>query len=106
MVTVEDTLVKKIVRRIARSVKPERIILFGSKADGTDREESDVDLLVIYRGPLGKRQVLLQIRELFPHPDFSLDVLVLTPDEFESQKDVANTLAREAEDKGIVCYAG
>ena len=104
MVTIEDTLVKKIVRRIVQSIKPERIILFGSRADGTGGEESDVDLVVIYQGPLSKRQVLLQIRELFTHPDFSLDVVVLTPDEFESQKGIANTLAREASDKGIVCY--
>ncbi|MCX6646989.1 MAG: nucleotidyltransferase domain-containing protein [bacterium] len=106
MAVVRDNLVKSIVQRIARSIKPERIILFGSRADATGRDDSDVDLLIIYNGSLSKRQVKLQIRKLFPHPDFSLDVFVLTPEEFEKQKKIANTLAREASDKGVVCYAG
>jgi hypothetical protein len=31
-------------------------------------------------------------------------VFVLTPDELESQRRVANTLAREATERGLVCY--
>ena len=103
---VKDPLVRTIVQRIAQSIKPERIILFGSRAGGIGRDDSDVDLVIIYRGPLSKRQVKLQIRKLFPHPDFSLDVFVLTPEDFEIQKNIANTLAREVADKGVICYAG
>jgi predicted nucleotidyltransferase len=102
----KDNLVKSIVQRIAQSIKPERIFLFGSRASGVCRDDSDVDLVVIYKGPLSKRQVKLRIRKLFPHPDFSLDVFVLTPEDFENQKNIANTLAREVADKGVVCYAG
>ncbi len=103
---VKDPLVKTIVQRIAQSIKPERIILFGSRANGIGRDDSDVDLVIIYRGPLSKRQVKIRIRQLFPHPDFSLDVFVLTPEDFENQKNIANTLAREVADKGVICYAG
>jgi uncharacterized protein len=106
MAIVRDNLVKSIVRRIAQTIKPERIILFGSRADATGRDDSDVDLLIIYSGSLSKKQVKLQIRKLFPHPDFSLDVFVLTPEEFDKQKEIANTLAREVAEKGEVCYAG
>jgi len=41
-----DPLVESIVSRIAAAIHPDRIILFGSRATGTARADSDVDLLV------------------------------------------------------------
>lgn len=99
-----DPLVERVVRRIARSVKPERVILFGSRAVGEARADSDIDLVVVYSGPKTKRQVQLGIHRLFPNPEFSMDLFVLTPEELESQKSVPNTLAREVSERGIVCY--
>jgi len=100
----QDILVESIVKRIAKSIKPERIYLFGSRVDGTAREESDVDLLIIYSGPLSIREVQNGVRKLFPHPQFSMDLFVLTPEEFENQKSVVNTLAYEVTKKGVVVY--
>jgi uncharacterized protein len=99
-----DPLVERVVRRIARSVKPERVILFGSRAGGDAREDSDIDLVVVYSGSKTKREVQVGIHKLFPNPDFSMDVFVLTPEELESQKQVPNTLAREVSERGVVCY--
>ncbi len=39
--------VANLVRCIVEEFHPERVILFGSHAAGTDHEESDVDLLVV-----------------------------------------------------------
>ena len=97
-------LVERVVRRIARSVKPDRVILFGSRATGQAREDSDIDLVVVYSGSKTKREVQVGIHKLFPNPDFSMDVFVLTPAELESQKHVPNTLAREVSERGVVCY--
>lgn len=99
-----DPLVERVVHQIARSIKPERVILFGSRASGQAREDSDIDLVVVYSGSRTKRQVQVDIHKLFPHPDFSMDVFVLSPEEIESQKQVPNTLAREVSERGIVCY--
>jgi len=99
-----DPLVERVVRRIARSVKPERVILFGSRASGDARQDSDIDLVVVYSGPKTKRQVQIGIHRLFSNPDFSMDVFVLTPEELESQKTIPNTLAREVSERGVVCY--
>lgn len=99
-----DPLVERVVRRIARSVKPERVILFGSRATGDAREDSDIDLVVVYSGPKTKRQIQVGIHRLFPNPDFSMDVFVLSPEELESQKTIANTLAREVAERGVECY--
>jgi predicted nucleotidyltransferase len=37
----------RIVERLVTGCDPERIILFGSRADGTSDEGSDLDLLVV-----------------------------------------------------------
>lgn len=99
-----DPLVERVVRRIARSVKPDRVILFGSRAGDQARKDSDIDLVVVYSGSKTKREVQVGIHKLFPNPDFSMDVFVLTPEELDSQKQVPNTLAREVSERGVVCY--
>ncbi len=97
-------LVSKVVRRIAEALRPESIILFGSRARGEAGAESDVDLLIVYAGPDSKRDVKLRIRRLFPRQGFSMDLLVLTPDEYARQSGVANSAARVASSEGVVCY--
>ncbi len=99
-----DALVEKITRTIAEAIRPDKIILFGSRARGTATPESDVDLVVVYSGPKSKRDVRLSVHRLFDHPDFSLDLFVLSPQEMERQKKVANTIAREVSERGVICY--
>ncbi len=50
---VTDSLLSDMVRAIVTEVDPEQVILFGSRARGDAREDSDVDLLVIEPTPFG-----------------------------------------------------
>jgi predicted nucleotidyltransferase len=99
-----DPQVEKVVNRISQTLKPEKVFLFGSRVQGVITKDSDIDLVVIYSGPKSRREVLLDIHRLFKHPDFSLDVFVMTPLDFETQKRIPNTLAREVSERGVVCY--
>ncbi|MBI5637236.1 MAG: nucleotidyltransferase domain-containing protein [Nitrospinae bacterium] len=99
-----DALVERVTRKIAEAIHPDKIILFGSRARGTATEESDIDLVVIYSGQKTKREVELEIEDLFFPRDFSMDVIVMTPDHLERYKKIANTLAREVAETGVVCY--
>ena len=47
MPDVSDALIERIVRTIVDEVRPEQVILFGSRGRGDFRADSDVDLLVI-----------------------------------------------------------
>lgn len=99
-----DETVEQIVRRIVEAIRPEKVFLFGSRVTGTPTSESDIDLLVLYRGAKTPREVQVDIHRLFERPRFSLDVFVLNPEDFETQKGVANTLAREVNERGLLCY--
>ena len=101
---INDPLVEQVVNRIVERIHPLKIILFGSRATGKARRDSDLDLLIIYSGSKSKRDIKLDIQRLFRFRDFSMDLFVLTPDEFEPYRHVANTLAREASERGVVCY--
>ncbi|MFC1453158.1 nucleotidyltransferase domain-containing protein [Verrucomicrobiota bacterium] len=41
------TEIRRYVRRLAKDFAPERVVLFGSYADGSATADSDVDLLVV-----------------------------------------------------------
>ncbi len=99
-----DALVKEVVTKIVREIGPRKIILFGSRAQGAARPDSDIDLVVIYDGPEPKREVKRRIHRLFGLRDFSMDLFVLSSEEYERHKHVANTLAREVAERGLVCH--
>ncbi len=99
-----DPVAGRVVEKIAAEVHPEKIYLFGSRASGVADLESDVDVLLVYSGSESSREIQMKAHRLFQNPAVSLDVFVLSPDEFESQKGVANTLAREVSETGILCH--
>ncbi len=101
---IDDVLVDSVVMKIAEAIQPEKIILFGSRAKGTARANSDIDLLVIKDVMQSKREIKLRIRRLFTHQNFSMDLFVLTPEEFKRQQNVVNTIGRTAMREGKVCH--
>lgn len=44
---IDENVLREIVSRLVRAIDPDRIILFGSRARGEARPDSDVDLLII-----------------------------------------------------------
>jgi len=46
-VIVDEALLAEVVRRLVEAVDPDKIILFGSRARGDARSDSDIDLLLI-----------------------------------------------------------
>ena len=89
--------------QIVREFDPERIVLFGSYAAGTERPDSDVDLLVIlsFEGS-GFRKSLEILNRV--SPAFSVDLLARRPDDTERRYAEGDPLIREALDRGRVLY--
>lgn len=99
-----DSQLTEIVQKIADHINPVKIFLFGSRARGDARSDSDYDLVVIYDGEKSKGDVELDVYKLFMHTMIAMDVFVLTSDELEDFKPIANTLAREITENGRVVF--
>jgi len=61
----------------------DRIIVFGSMAAGPMHSWSDIDLVIVQRTELPFLQRIHEVRRLL-RPRVGTDILIYTPDEFES----------------------
>lgn len=61
----------------------EKVILFGKMAKGEVNEWSDIDLVIVEKTSLPFYQRLFHVRKLL-RPQVAMDVIVYTPDEFET----------------------
>ena len=101
---VDDELLAEVVRRILAAGSPEKIILFGSRARGDERPESDLDILVIEESgePRYRRasRCLRALAGLFPEKD----VVVWTSDEIREWEQVPDAFVTTAIREGRVLY--
>ena len=97
--------IDKMVRRIVKKFKPEKIILFGSYARGTPTRDSDVDLLIIMPVSGSKREKRIEIGVALHDIRIPKDIIVATPDEVERRKNLVGTIIRPALEEGKVLYA-
>lgn len=102
--TVEETVLDKIVRRIVEEAHPQRVILFGSRARGTADPHSDLDLLVIHRDPVSEREMSARLRQALKSTAIGVDPRVMGEAEFEETKEVIGGVAFPAHKYGIVVY--
>jgi excisionase family DNA binding protein len=74
-----------IVGRIVRLVDPARIVLFGSRARGGARADSDYDLLVVVDAVANRRAMRIAIRRSFADLPVAADVVVSTVEETDGR---------------------
>src|SRR5206468_800225 len=83
-----------ITRKIVEAFHPVRIVMFGSRARGDVRPDSDLDLMVEMQTNLSPPRRAMAIDELFGLRGWAMDVLVYTPREVEEQRRYRNSLLR------------
>jgi predicted nucleotidyltransferase len=95
--------IKKLGKQIGEQFGAERVILFGSYAQGLVTADSDVDLLVI--GPFKGRGVdkSVEIRMKL-RPQFPVDILIRTPEKVRQRVKMGDCFMREILEKGKVLY--
>lgn len=104
MVAKSRWLLDEMVRRIRDAMDPERVVLFGSRARGTQRSSSDFDLLIIAESdqPRYRRSAPLYTR-LADLP-VEVDVVVYTPAEAADWSAVPQAFISTALREGRVLY--
>jgi len=99
-----ESALQQAVERIAERFYPEKIILFGSRARGQARPDSDADLLVVMSVAGSKRQQAVQIDLALEGIPIPIDLVVVTPEEVQKYRDAVGTIIREAVWEGKVLY--
>lgn len=97
-----DKLRQYIVRAFVKC-KPEKIILFGSWANGTADCYSDVDLIVVMRTNKRFLDRLAELYEMWSFP-MPVDILAYTPEEFSSMSHAQNSFMLRVSSEGVVIY--
>ncbi len=98
--------IEELAQRIGREFPAERVVLFGSHAHGTPRDDSDVDLLVVAQTSLPSHKRYTAVRRLVADVPAAFDIVVKTPDEYARSRSVVNTVVYFAEKSGRVLYEG
>ncbi|MBU4492441.1 MAG: nucleotidyltransferase domain-containing protein [Euryarchaeota archaeon] len=88
------------------NLKYSKILLFGSRARGDFREESDWDFLIVLKKPLDAKtkkelwfDIYKKLHEFYPF--ISFDIVLKDTESFEEEKTIANTISNEVYLEGI-----
>lgn len=105
-ITEQDPVLLQIIRILVDGFKPSKIYLFGSRANGTARGNSDYDLLVVLPEKKEHTHTLsIQAGDLLADLDVSKDILFTSLEKFERRKKVIGALAEIAYSEGKELYA-
>lgn len=88
----DDALVRGVVAQVVAEADPLRVVLFGSRAMGTARPDSDIDLLVVMPDGTDRREAMTRIGSRLRRPGVGIDLLVTTP----------AVLAARGDDPGLI----
>jgi len=92
------------VDRIVRKFHPVKIILFGSWARGSARDDSDLDLLVVLPKVRHKRKTAIEVLRALNGIPITKDVIVTTPREIQERGRVVGNMLRPALEEGKTVY--
>lgn len=99
-----DHLIALMTQRLAAQFNPQRIVLFGSRARGDARPDSDVDLLVVLDEVENRTLAAVEMRRAVADMPIGKDIIVTTPEEILRRGDLVGTVLRPALQEGREVY--
>jgi predicted nucleotidyltransferase len=93
-----------LTRRIVETASPQRIVLFGSAVKGKLEQDSDLDILVIMRGPVHRRQLAQKIYRNLHGVSMPVDIIVATEEDIADSSMKSGSILRPAMAEGRVIY--
>ena len=102
----ERRLLEQIVDALRAAGQPERVILFGSRARGDARPESDFDLLIVQapQPDSSRWQELRRLRQGLRRFPIAKDLLLFRPAEFEYWRESLNHVVGRSLREGRLLY--
>jgi predicted nucleotidyltransferase len=101
---VQDENLKIIKEKILEIVPEARIILFGSRAGGTNREDSDYDLLrkipeVLLN--MKRKELSINIRRAIDFLEIPVDIMINSAEGYNYKIDLNYYMIKEVDTQGI-----
>jgi len=98
---IKSDIIKKL-----KPLNPYQIILFGSYAYGTPTKDSDLDICIIQKDFISKREIKSKIRKALKDIKIAKDILVEKYDYFMAHSDEnwINTALYDIRHKGVILY--
>jgi uncharacterized protein len=100
-----DLRIREVVGRIVAAFAPSLVLLFGSRARGDARPDSDVDLIVVWRDENPPTNRSAAVRLAIGRAGFPMDLAVATPSEFARYKEWRGHVFHTAAREGVVLHA-
>ncbi len=102
-----DENLAKLLERIVPALAPEAVYLFGSRAGGGPRRDSDYDLLVVVPDDTPREKILLtNTYRLTRGTGVPADVIACRRRWFERNRDQVGTLSYKATHEGVLVHGG
>ena len=98
---------RRVVSAIVTSVQPDGVILFGSRARGDFRADSDFDLAVLAPDGVVRRRVAMRAYESLAavaNRSVAVDIVVLTPSIISAERDLTGSIVRAVSREGVFLY--
>jgi len=94
-----------MIDAIKEKTTPQKIILFGSFAKGTEKEDSDIDICIITDKPQRKIDMLNEIRlSTIDKIDIPFDILIYRKKEFNERAKRKNSFENQINEEGVLLY--
>ena len=107
MVAITQETLQGITQRLVRALRPQQIYLFGSRAYGSPRSDSDVDLLLVIR-PTDRAagELSLVAHQAIGDVGCGVDVVIRTVEEFEHRASWPSNFEATVKAKGRLLHEG
>ena len=102
--SVKLSVIQNVLKRIIDAADPEKVILFGSAARGTERPDSDLDVLVV-KTCRSRRDVAAKIYRALIGVGRAVDVVVVSPEDIDRYGNSPSMVIEPALREGKVIYA-
>ena len=97
-------IVKKVVDRIVSEFNPRMVVVFGSVANRTAADNNDLDIFVVMDTELSYHRRATAIHMKLLDIPLPMDIIAVTPEEYEANKDNKMSLMSEIMNTGEVVY--